>query len=161
MAKNKANDTSFKKGNLFALGSQTNGRPPIYETHLQIAEKIEEYIDYEDKNSGNGKIGKGKYTLEGCALYLGFCSVQSIYDYEKRDPVFSYVIKRFRLWMQDYHVKGLRWAGSTYGSIFWLKNKSDYKDEVIQQQNQTITHVQPQVIDSKTPLASNENEVKI
>jgi hypothetical protein len=148
------------KGNLFAIGNN-GGRPPLYDNSNDLFTKIAEYIDFEDSNSGGGKNGKGKYTLEGCALYLGFCSVQSLYDYEKRDQEFSYVIKRFKLWMQDYHVKGLKWGGTVYGSIFWLKNKSDYKDEVIQQQNQTITHVNPQVIDSKTPLAGSESDVKM
>ncbi len=115
------------KGNLFGIGNN-GGRPPIYSDVKTLEDKIKGYIDYED--SVMGKEGKGRYTLEGCALFLGFCSVQSMYDYEKRSDEFSYVIKRFKLWMVDYHVKGLRWAGTTMGSIFWLKNKSDYKDEI-------------------------------
>jgi hypothetical protein len=147
------------KGNLFAVGN-TGGRPPLYESAEEISNKIAEYIDWEDKASGNGKAGKGKYTMEGCALFLGFCSVQSLYDNEKRNDEFSYVIKRFRLWLQAYHVQGLRWAGSTQGSIFWLKNKSDYKDEVTQHQIQTITQVQPKVVNTGVPLAGSEKEIK-
>lgn len=156
------NETSFKKGNLFSIGNN-GGREPLYDDPQKLSDKIAEYIEFEDNNSGGKKEGKGKYTLEGCALFLGFCSVQSIYDYEKRNvnhAEFAYVIKRFKLWMQDYHVKGLKWGGTVYGSIFWLKNKSDYKDEVIQHQNQVITHVQPQVIDPGVKLAGSEGEVK-
>lgn len=148
-----------KKGNTYAIGNN-GGRPPLYEESDELFAKISEYIDFEDANSGGGKHGKGKYTLEGCALYLGFCSVQSLYDYEKRNEEFSYVIKRFKLWMQDYHVKGLKWGGTAYGSIFWLKNKSDYKDEVTQHQIQTITTVTPKVISTGVPLAGNEQDVK-
>lgn len=155
-----------KKGNLYAIGNN-GGRPPKYETPELLFAKIAEYIDFEDNNSGDRKEGKGKYTLEGCALYLGFCSVQSMYDYEKKEGLnaeeFSYVIKRFKLWMQDYHVKGLRWGGTMMGSMFWLKNKSDYKDESTQHQNQNllITTVTPQVIDTKQSLSSDESQIEM
>lgn len=145
------------KGNLFALNCQTNGRPPIIESKDEMIEKIGAYINYADEQKG--KEGKGIYTLEGAALYLGFASVQSMYDYEKRSEDFSYVINRYRLFLTEWNVQKLYWAGTTNGAIFWLKNKSDYKDEVIQQQNQTITQVTPQVIKSDIPLSNSEKDV--
>jgi hypothetical protein len=144
------------KNNLFALGHNF-GRPPLFESAEDIFDKINEYIEYEDKEVK--KKGKGKYTLEGCALFLGFVSVQSLYDYEKRSEDFSYVIKRFKLWMQDYHVKGLRWGGTMAGSQFWLKNKSDYKDKSEQVITQTVTNVTPQVIESGPEIATDENKI--
>jgi hypothetical protein len=148
----------FLKGNLFSLGHGM-GRPPIYDDAMVMFDKIAEYIEWEDKQKG--KPGKGLYTLEGAALYLGFSSVQSMYDYEKRTPDFSYVINKYRLFLVDWNVKKLYWGGTTYGATFWLKNKSDYKDEVTQHQIQTITKVEPQVISSGIPRADNESDVKI
>lgn len=147
----------FLKGNLFSIGNN-GGKPPFYDDALTMFDKIAEYIEWEDKQKG--KTGKGLYTLEGAALYLGFADVRSMYDNEKRSAEFSHVINRFRLFLVDWNVKKLYWGGTTYGATFWLKNKSDYKDEVIQHQNQVITHVQPQVIDPGVKLAGSEGEVK-
>jgi hypothetical protein len=144
----------FAKGNLFSLGGYNNGRPPKYEDPEKMFEKIGEYLEWEDAQVSGGQ-GKGKYSLEGCALFLGFASVQSMYDYEKRSADFSYVIDKFRLFMRKWVVDKLFWGGSTQGAIFWLKNKADYKDEVIQQQNQTITKVEPKIIDGAPPLGDN------
>lgn len=133
MAKNNGRDEKgrFKKGNLFSVGN-TGGRPPVFKNQDEMFDKIAEYIEWEnDQVSGEQK---GKYSLEGCALYLGFASVQSMYDNEKRSPEFSYVINRFRLFLTKWNVDKLYWGGSTQGAIFWLKNKSDYKDETIQHQ---------------------------
>jgi len=145
----------FTVGNLFCLGGFNGGRPPMYSQPDVMFDKIAEYIQWADAQKG--KVGKGIYTLEGAALYLGFASVQSMYDYEKKDSGFAYVINRYRLFLAEWNVQKLYWAGTTQGAIFWLKNKSDYKDEVIQQQNQTITNVTPIVKDSGTPLESKED----
>lgn len=151
----------FAKGNLFSQGLSNSGRPPIYNNHELIAQRIADYLDFEDHQTSGAKPGTGKYSLEGCALFLGFASVQSMYDYEKRSPEFSYVINRYRLFLTKWNVDKLYWGGSSGGAQFWLKNKADYKDEVIQQQNQTITHVQPQVISSGVKRASNENDIDV
>lgn len=145
----------FAIGNLFSLGGYNSGRPPIYSEPDAMFDKIAEYIKWADDQKG--KTGKGLYTLEGAALYLGFASVQSMYDYEKRNSEFSYVINRYRLFLAEWNVQKLYWAGTTQGAIFWLKNKADYRDEVIQQQNQTITQVTPVVKDSGTPLGDKED----
>ncbi len=124
------------KGNLFAIGNN-GGREPFYDNPIDLGKKIDEYIEYADEQKG--KQGKGIYTLEGCALFLGFKSVQSLYDYKNRNQEFSYVIERLKLFLTDWNVQKLYWAGTTQGAIFWLKNKSDYKDEVTQ--NQIVTNV--------------------
>lgn len=131
----------FVRGNLFSTGLQTSGRPPIYSTHEEIAAKLDEYIAYEDYMRGNGK-GKGIYTMEGAALYLGFATRQSMYDNEKRDAEFSYIMLRFRSFLTDWNVKKLYWGGTMPGAMFWLKNHGGYTDEVIQHQKQEISHVE-------------------
>lgn len=145
----------FTEGNLFCLNGYKGGRPPIYDDPENMFDKIAEYLTWADAQKG--KKSKGLYTLEGAALYLGFASVQSMYDYEKRNAEFSYVINRYRLFLADWNVQKLYWAGTTQGAIFWLKNKAEYKDEVIQQQHQTITEVKPVIKDSSEPLADKED----
>lgn len=145
------------KGNAYALGN-TGGQPPYIETSEEMATKITEYINYRD--SINGKEGKGIYTLEGLALFLGYKSVQSMYDNEKRSDEFSYVINRFRLFMTDWNVQKLYWGGTYMGAQFWLRNHGGYTDEVTQ--NQKITGKREVVvIKSDAPLANSEADVKL
>ena len=148
-------DGKFSKGNLFSLGGYNSGRPPIFAEPDKMYSKIAEYLDWADNQKG--KNGKGIYTLEGCALYLGFASVQSFYDYEKRTAEFSYVINKYRLFLTDWNVQKLYWGGTYMGSQFWLRNHGNYTDESIVNQNQTITQVNPVVKDSGTPLADKED----
>lgn len=150
------------KRNLYALGNN-GGRPPLYESPEEMAKKIADYIDYEDslkpidKTSGQGK---GLYTLEGAALFLGFATRDSMYDYAKKEE-FSYIINRFKLFITDWNVKKLYWGGTFTGAQFWLKNHGGYTDEVTQHQNTRITKVEVEVIKSDAPLSNNESEVKL
>ena len=131
----------FKRGNLFSVGLQNNGRPPMYDDPNEMAKKIAEYLDWEDDNRGltAKKQGNGYYTLEGCALFLGFASVQSMYDYEKRSSDFSYILSRYRLFMTHWNAQKLYVGISFAGSQFWLKNWGGYKDEITT--NQVVTEV--------------------
>jgi hypothetical protein len=133
----------FAKGNLFSLGN-TGGRPPKYDDPAVMEKKIAEYLDWEDSqkrpDSYSGQ-GKGIYTIEGCALFLGFASVQSMYDYEKVSSEFSYVINRFRLFVTQWNAQKLYWGGTMAGAQFWLKNWGGYKDESTQHQKTEITEI--------------------
>ena len=133
------------KKNLFALGLENSGRPPIYKDHHEMAKKIAEYIDYEDSRKRPDTFsgeGKGIYTIEGCALFLGFASVTSFYDYEKRNEEFMYTLQAYRLFLTKWNAEKLYWGGTFAGAMFWLKNYGGYKDEVTQNQNQSITKVE-------------------
>lgn len=145
----------FTIGNLFCLGGYNGGRPPMYDDPEVMYDRIAEYLDWAD--SQKGKPQKGIYTLEGCALYLGFASVQSLYDYEKKESGFAYIINKYRLFLTDWNVQKLYWGGTYMGSQFWLRNHGNYTDESIVNQNQTITQVNPVVKDSGTPLADKED----
>lgn len=131
----------FKEGNLFAVGYSSGGRPPKYSDPEKLHNKIAEYLEWEDqwKNKSAKGEGKGVYTLAGCALYLGFASVQSMYDYENKSPLFSYVINRFRLFMRHWNEQKLYWGGTFAGAKIWLTNFGGYTEESVQQINQTIT----------------------
>ena len=131
----------FAEGNLFSIGIK-NGRKPVIETAEELADRIAEYLDWEDSkkrpDSYSG-MGKGIYTLSGCALYLGFSSKASIDDQMKRSADFSNVIKKFKLFMVDWNEKKMYWGGTFPAAQFWLKNWGGYSDESTQNVNQTIT----------------------
>lgn len=127
----------FAAGNKFAEGLDNSGRPPMYKTEKQFRERAEEYIEKTKQKS----TGAYKPTLTGLVYHLGFESLQSFYDYEKI-PEFSYTVKRLRTFVQSCYEQQLysfAWAGAAFA----LKNlgKDDWKDEVVQQQNQTVTEV--------------------
>lgn len=73
---------------------------------------------------------KGKLTITGLALALGFESRQSFYDYEKNGE-FSYTIKRLRLQIESEYEKKLHESACT-GAIFALKNFG-WKDKTEQE----------------------------
>lgn len=116
------------------------GKPPLYETAEELAQKIKEYfdtcVDTPVMRKQDGKEvalldSKGQPvfrhvvpTTAGLAYFLGYASRQSLYDQTKRkdDPdSFSYVIKRALLMIESHHEGNLSSSGAPVGSIFWLK----------------------------------------
>jgi len=96
------------KRNLFGLGNN-GGRPPKYEKPEQLREKCVEY--FESCIELDEKI-----TITGLALFLGFCSRNTLYDYAKKEE-FKYIIKNAMLVVENsYESKG------TNFDIFALKN---------------------------------------
>ena len=150
------------KGNLFALGNN-GGRPPKYKTAKEIEVKISEYLDFEDsfKNRGAKGDGKGIYTIEGCALFLGFSNVRSMYDYRDRTEEFSHVLNRFKLFLTHWNAQKLYWGGTMAGAQFWLKNHGGYTDESTQNQNQKVTNVTVEVIPSENKINNSEKDIDI
>lgn len=100
------------KKNIFELGLSKAGQPPIYDSPEELKEKIIEYFE------SLGEDGKPKIT--DLALFLGFASRQSIYDYKDR-PQFSYIIKRACMVIESYY-EGRLSENSPTGAIFALKN---------------------------------------
>lgn len=112
------------------------GKPALFKNVKQLQAKIDEYFancpDYLvvtafDKNEGEF-IEYKKYTptMTGLAMFLGFASRQSFYDYEKKDE-FSYTIKKARLRIENEYEKQLYMDKCT-GAIFALKNMG-WKDK--------------------------------
>ena len=123
-------------GNRYGAGNKNAGRHLKYKTAEEMQKVAEEYIE-----TTKLKTGEYKPTLTGLCFHMGFESLQSFYDYEKREA-FSYTVRRLRMFVQSCYEKqlyGFAWAGSAFA----LKNlgAKDWKDEVIQQQNQTVTNV--------------------
>ncbi len=106
------------------------GRPAHFETDDLLQSKVEEYFVYikgekEEIKKGNKTITMWvRYpenaTVTGLALYLGFESRQSFYDYEKNEE-FSYTIKKARLKIEAAYEQELLSKNAT-GAIFALKN---------------------------------------
>lgn len=125
------------------------GRPPIFESVEDLEKKIEEYFkNCQPKSDGFGTLLDLGETasITGLALYLGFESRQSFYDYEKKDD-FSYTIKRARLRIECFYERRLTGTAPT-GAIFALKNlgwsdKQEIKHEGIPEQRVTYRVVKP------------------
>lgn len=119
------------------------GRPPIFEDADQLQEKIDSYLIWIQGEKGMMvKQGEDEIqswvrypepaTITGLALYLGFESRQSFYDYEDNDK-FSYTIKKARLKIENEYEKKLS-GNNVAGSIFALKNLG-WKDKTEQDLN--------------------------
>ena len=107
------------------------GRPAIFETNEQLEAKVNEYFINTDANNKPA-------TITGLALYLGFESRQSFYDYEEKDE-FSYTIKKARLRIENEYEMNLH-GNNVAGSIFALKNLG-WKDKT-----ETDLHVEGALI---------------
>lgn len=102
------------KGNKYALGNN-GGKPPKYSNANQLHEKCSEYfLECEVNNE--------KATITGLALFLGFESRQSLYDYKEKKE-YSYILKRATLAVENSYET----SGSAF-DIFALKNMG-WKDK--------------------------------
>ena len=116
----------FAQGNKFASGNA------FFESPEALQKIAEEYL----KTTKVKSSGVYKPTITGLAYHLGFESLQSFYDYEKKEP-FTYTIRRLRMFVQSCYEQQLysfAWAGGFAA----LKNigRSDWKDEATQIQIQ-------------------------
>lgn len=131
----------FETGHRYSVGNN-GGRPPAYESVEELQQAVDAYFVYIEGESHEeeveievkkkGKVEKVKVkqqvwdrypepaTVTGLALYLGFCSRQSLYDYEK-DAKFSYIIKKGKARIEHNYEKALHGEKPT-GAIFALKN---------------------------------------
>jgi len=110
------------------------GQPPIIKNAKELQEKIDTY--FEDNIN---------YSISELAYELGFCSRQSLHDYEKRNEEYSYIIKRARLKVEIGYEKDLRDPDiKPTGAIFALKNMG-WSDKVEQEITEhKITIVEPE-----------------
>lgn len=87
------------------------GRPPMFETPEDFQKKVDEYFV---------SVKEDVTTITGLALYLGFESRQSFYDYEKKEG-FTYIVKNARMKVENAYEKKL-FTQTCTGAIFALKN---------------------------------------
>jgi hypothetical protein len=88
-------------------------RPRKYNDENELQEEVLKYFE-------QCKESNERPTVTGLALFLGFASKQSLYDYEKNDK-FSYPIKR-ALTMIECELEKRLENQSVSGIIFALKN---------------------------------------
>ena len=99
-----------------------------FETVEELEKSIGDYFEsLEYKDAETQQVMHRPATMTGLALALGFCSRQSLYDYEGRDA-FSYTIKIARLRVENSYEEHL-FTKSCTGAIFGLKNLG-WKDKV-------------------------------
>lgn len=115
------------------------GRPALFNSVEELDKKIEEYYIYIQgegelktvtKTAKDGSVTEYEDmvwkrnpetpTITGLALFLGFESRQSLYDYEKNGE-FSYSIKKAKLHVEKSYEQHLLSQSAT-GAIFALKN---------------------------------------
>jgi hypothetical protein len=94
-------------------------RPRVYDNVEELSQECDKYF------ATAAQAGE-RPTVTGLALYLGFASKQSLYDYEKEE-LFSYPIKRALLKIENALEKKLDQQAVT-GVIFALKNMG-WKDK--------------------------------
>lgn len=103
------------------------GRPLKYKTVEELEKKIDQFFE-ERHESGIPP------TVAGLALWLGFASRFSLYDYKER-PEYSHTIKKAIERIEDYAERIILTNGaSATGAIFWLKNHR-WTDRTVQDVN--------------------------
>lgn len=119
------------------------GRPPLFDNPEALQSKVDEYFIWvlgerewvvNDSGEREERVKRAAChtTVTGMALFLGFESRQSIYDYEERGD-FSYIIKKARMKVEDAYEQRLHGTTPT-GAIFALKNMG-WKDKTEQDLN--------------------------
>lgn len=126
------------------------GAPALFKTNDDLKKSVNEYFiwingDFDmvtkydaEENEYQEKVYTREPeppTITGLALYLGFESRQSLYDYEKKGE-FSYTIKNARLRVENGYEKALHGRNAT-GAIFALKNFG-WKDKTEVDTNLTL-----------------------
>lgn len=120
------------------------GRPMKFSSKEELEALIDEYFNNcPDTVTVYGKDGEEYQrkvpTINGLALYLGFCSRTSMYDYEKKDT-FMYTIKKARAKMEMIYEQHLQ-TGNPTGAIFALKNFG-WKDKIEQEVTARVLNIE-------------------
>lgn len=121
----------FAMGNRFSVGNE-GGRPATYTDPVDMYNQIMSYFEWCETEN------KGKITITGLTLFLGFESRKSLAQYEDK-PEFATLIKKARLAVECYYEEKL--TGISYGgAIFALKNLGAeyWKDKTEQDVKNTI-----------------------
>lgn len=134
------------------------GKPPKYKNAEQLRDKIEKYfasittketwledekefdaygnnvlVTKKEVTNVNHSTGEPVPTMTGMALFLGFADKQSLWDYEKTSPEYSYLIRAAKSIIERYHEIRVATSDKAQGSMFVLQNmgwstKAEVKD---------------------------------
>lgn len=134
-----------------------NWRPPVFNTPEELQVKVNEYFDkwYRKKKINLNWEEKEvpAITTTDLALYLGFESRQSIYDYAKREK-YSYIIKRALFFIEREYEEKLLFSQNTSWAIFALKNMW-WKDQTAIENMNTNIDVTTTLTDNQKKLIAN------
>lgn len=131
------------------------GRPPLFKDPEEVEALVQEYFEKGVKMrtvilgppNARYEIQVPVPTITGLAIYLGFESRQSFYDYESK-PEFSYTIKKARLFIENEYEEMLQ-TGNTTGAIFALKNFGWTDKQEIDQTNRHSGEIKHTIDHSK------------
>jgi len=129
------------KGNQYGLNND-GGRPRIFETVEAMQEAIDKYFEeckaslkeiYDKKKQELVTVNEPTpWTVEGLALALGFCDLNTLLNYEKKEGYeeFFSAVKKAKLKIQQNKViNGLNGNYNPAVAIFDLKNNHGYRDK--------------------------------
>lgn len=108
------------------MTSDKGGQPPYYANAEDMKVKIDDYFDTID-NLNKDEFTKPP-TVTGLALHLGFCSRQSLIDYENKGAFFD-TVKRAKSRIEQFNEEMLYRDGQVTGTIFNLKNNFKWRDK--------------------------------
>ena len=107
-------------------GENLGGRPRLYDTPRQFDERVEAYYEFCRTNPLE------PMTITGLALFMGFCSVQTLYNYETYEGFLESVHRARTLIAYGYEKKlhGPNSAGAKFalscidGGSFWTDKRT-------------------------------------
>lgn len=108
------------KGNQYAKGCETSGRPAKYKTVDDMKALI---IEYFNRQQQEGR----PLTVTGLAKSLGMTR-QMLIDYSNKDE-FADTIKEAKMTIEEFSEETLYTARNPVGAIFNLKNNWGWKDK--------------------------------
>lgn len=131
------------KVNLFSESIKYGHNPPKFHSPQQLADKITEYFQLFIHEEGTEPT-KLVPTITGLALFLGFESRQSLYDYKngsragEDSALYSYIVKKAMLKIEELYEQKLSGTTPT-GAIFALKNMN-WTDKTEVQHSGNVRH---------------------
>lgn len=144
------------------------GRPAMFDKAEDLILAVENYFtyvkgevnpDWDKKNLLDKWLREPEpVTITGLALFLGFESRQSIYDYAEKGE-FSYIIKNARLRVENTYEQNLH-ANTPTGSIFALKNMG-WKDKTETEHSGEMKVSAPPVININVVKPTNGSEEEV
>lgn len=137
------------KENLYALGNN-GGRPRTWDNVEDWVNEIARYFQECVDNKKNPAITH-------LALYMGFESRQSFYDYENR-PEFSYSAKRARLCIEAHYesmLNGYTYQGAKFAlsQMGWTeKSEVDNKVSILKTEVTQVSAIENQIPRSESDI---------
>jgi len=112
------------KGNRYAEGLTTSGKPPIWSDPKKFDERVREYFEY--IKGVEKERDPEPPTITGLALFMGFSTKTTLYEYAKKKEYANSIKRGLMLVEQNYEFT--LFAKQSTGAIFALKNM-EWRDQ--------------------------------